>query len=116
MNKLEEKNPRTNHGSTPLHFAANSGHLDMYCRNSGQLNIVKYLMEVLEDKNPRDNHGATPLHYAAQNGHFKVSKYIIKNIEDGNPADNMGRTPLDFAYDNSFYHYLYHKFILFNVQ
>ena len=106
MIKLEDKNPRINDGRTPLHAAAFRGHL----------NIVKYLMEVLKDKIPRDNAGNTPLHFAAENGQFKVSKYIIDNVEDKNPANNTGSTPLDFAYNNSFYYYLYHKFILFNAQ
>ena len=41
---VDYKNPVDNYGNTPLHIAAEEGHLE----------IVKFFMENVDDKNPTD--------------------------------------------------------------
>ena len=68
MEKLENKNPGDNNGSTPLHFAARFGHLD----------VCSAIMEKLDNKNPMDNDGQTPLQYAVNSGNLEVySLYTV---------------------------------------
>jgi ankyrin repeat protein len=55
-------------GLTPLHDAAQIGHLEM----------VKIILEYAIDKNPEDNDGVTPLHDAAQIGHLEIVKIIME--------------------------------------
>jgi len=64
--------------STPLHTAANSGHL----------NIVKlFIVEKNCDPNIPGLDGMTPLHFAALSGHLHIVKYLID--EQGcNPCQN----------------------------
>ena len=88
MEISEDKSyPRSNHGFTPLHFAALNGHLD----------VCKYITEITDDKSPRCNSGSTPLHQAALNGHLDVCKYLMEIIDDKNPRCNDGLTPIEFA-------------------
>ena len=58
---LENRNPANNDGMSPLHYAAENGHLD----------IVKYIAEHLENKNPANNFGWTPLHFAAKKDYLE---------------------------------------------
>lgn len=52
---------------TPLHFAAEKGHLD----------IVTLLIDKGANINSRDSNNCTPLHIAAKYGRFCVVKYLI---------------------------------------
>jgi len=81
---VQDKNPATNDGKTPLHMAARRGHLD-FCR---------VMLENVQDKNPADNHGLTPLHVAAEFGRLEIYHLIMDNVQDKNPARNNGKTPL----------------------
>ena len=45
IDRLEDKNPRSEEGKTPLHFAAKAGHL----------NVCKFIIERVQDKNPKQN-------------------------------------------------------------
>jgi ankyrin repeat protein len=78
------KNPAANDGGTPLHLAAEKGHLE----------TVKLLLEHAKDKNPADNIGSTPLHWAAQKGHLETVKFLLEHAKDKNPANKHGMTPL----------------------
>ena len=60
MESVADKNPRLNHGGTPLHLAAISGHLEM-CR---------LILENIGDKNPVNNHGHTPRDMAKIHNHL----------------------------------------------
>ena len=82
MGKIVNKNPRDKCGMTPLHMAAQKGHLE----------VCKMIMECLEDKNPIDRLGETPLHFAAKNGHFDTCKLFIanENVDDINPQNIFG--------------------------
>ena len=72
---------------TPLHFAAEHGHLK----------ICETIITHLEDKNPAGNSGITPLHAAAYDGHLEICKLLMKNLDNKNPSDNDGKTPLHRA-------------------
>ena len=110
-------------GSTPLHFAAQNGHLEVcklimdnitdknpanvegempyhFAAKKGQLAVCQFMLENLSDKNPRARRGITPLHYAAQYGHVELCKLIMENLVDKNPSCSYGRTPLSLATDN----------------
>ena len=63
-------------GYTPLHMAAELGHLD----------IVKCLAKHLENKNPAMKNGETPIYHAAGKGHLEIIEYIAQYVEDKNPA------------------------------
>ena len=47
LNGMDDINPRSNQGVTPLHDAARNGHF----------NTFKYIIDSIEDKNPRTNLG-----------------------------------------------------------
>ena len=125
--EVEHKNPNRRRnwglfdsGGTPLHTAAEFGHLDIvkylieecHCdleakdryRNTplhqavrfGHLNIVKYLIEDCHcDPKEKNNNGWTPLFTASQEGHLEVVKYLIEECHcDPNEKNSDGWTPL----------------------
>ena len=85
-----DKNPSSNNGCTPLHAAAQNGHLD----------IFKFIYENIPEKNPQNVNGWLPLHYAAYNGHTAICKFIHESGSSLNPKTNRGWTPLHFAVCN----------------
>ena len=74
-------------GLTPLHSAAQKGHLDNCAV------IVKYASE----KNPIRNYRMTTLHIALYKGHLEICKILIYDAADESPKDNQGMTPIHFA-------------------
>ena len=48
-----DENPKDSEGWTPLHSAAQKGHMKIY----------NFLLERTEDKNPIDDHGITPIDF-----------------------------------------------------
>merc|ERR1712080_124164 len=79
LDNLEgDKNPPNkidsdvSNGRTPLHAAAQWGHLE----------VVKAISKVIVDKNPGDGHKYTPFHLASQNSHLPVVKYLINFVPD----------------------------------
>ncbi|MEN6625295.1 MAG: M56 family metallopeptidase [Candidatus Sumerlaeia bacterium] len=74
-------------GFTPLHMAAQNGHLD----------TVKLLIGKGADVSARSETGLTPLHLAAQGGHGETAEAIIAAGADVNAKDNSGNTPLTLA-------------------
>ena len=97
---MDNKNPANISGLTPLHGAAQNGHLE----------VCKYLMNKVDNKNPAENTGTTPLHCAADRGHLEICKFIASQIDNKNPANNQGTGPsqlfintiLDLANDQLF--------------
>ncbi len=77
-------------GSTPLHFAA----------ANGNVNMVAFLLDRVENNNPQtgidveDNNKATPLFYAVDNNHFPVVTYLVEKGCNINAKDESGKTPL----------------------
>ena len=82
-------------GSTPLHFAAYNGHLE----------VCKLIMDNITDKNPANtvternmDEGETPFHFAAKAGQLAVCQLFLDNLSDKNPASKIsGLTPLHHA-------------------
>ena len=83
----ELRNPGNRTGITPLHVAAQNGHLQ----------VCKLLIQSTDDKNPKAKHDGTPLHYAAKMGHLDICKLIMENISDKNPHDSFSKTPFKIA-------------------
>ena len=54
MKNTEDKNPQDTRGTTPLHYAAYYGHLQ----------ICEAIMDELTDKNPSNKLGLTPMDMA----------------------------------------------------
>ena len=88
IRKTGDQNPkRASDGWTPLHHAAQKGHLE----------VCKFLMSALVDKNPGNKIRWTPLHSAVKRGHLKICQYFMEAIVDKNPVDQNGWTPLQLA-------------------
>ena len=105
-------NPKDDKEWTPLHLAAQNGHL----------NICKFIMESLDPEAinpPGCRTQSTPLHLAAVNGHLPVCKLIIKKLTDKspdslNPKDVFDITPLHLVADHD--HYEICKLILLSIR
>lgn len=113
---------RHKHQWTPLHIAAERGHLSL-CKyitkkyknkcadriegltplylaaQNGHKRVCKFLISLLKDGEVPISirNGVTPLHAAAMNGHVKVCQMIINTIADKNPKDDDAWTPLHSA-------------------
>uniref|UniRef100_A0A4X2KGW5 Ankyrin repeat domain 6 n=1 Tax=Vombatus ursinus TaxID=29139 RepID=A0A4X2KGW5_VOMUR len=77
----------TKHGRTPLHLAANKGHLP----------VVQILLKAGCDLDVQDDVGDTALHIAAALNHKKVAKILLEAGADGTIVNNAGQTPLETA-------------------
>ena len=101
MDCVEDKNPKDLNGETPLHRAAESGHLD----------ICKLILEnpSVKDKNPkclkswdresgRNFKGQTPLHLAAKGRHLEICKVIMNFTKNKSPKRTDGKTPGQLAH------------------
>ncbi len=75
------------YGWTPLHQAAENGHLS----------VVQYLCEQGADMEAMDLNGDTPLHWAAYNGHLSMMQYLCEQGADKEASDRQDRTPLHLA-------------------
>ena len=93
------RNPKDCNGNTPLHFAVENGHDDIFDLIVGS--VGNGAMEI----NPPNNFGTTPIHLAAKIGNFHVCEHYLDI--DGSarfpsdnfvaPADSNNDTPLHFA-------------------
>ena len=75
--------------TTPLHFAAENGHLK----------VVEHIASKLRDKNVPNQNGYTPLHCAAAQGHHEIVEYLSKFVDNPNRqiSNNQNITPLKTA-------------------
>ncbi|PMB49328.1 hypothetical protein CEN39_21405 [Fischerella thermalis CCMEE 5201] len=76
--------------STPLHFAAHRGHLE----------VVHSLITAGANVNAGEDNGSNsiPLHWAATGGHLEVSQVLVENGADMNAIDGWyNLTPLGWA-------------------
>ncbi|XP_048368101.1 histone-lysine N-methyltransferase EHMT1 [Sphaerodactylus townsendi] len=114
--KMEHQNKRT-----PLHAAAESGHVDichmliqaganidncsedqrtplMEASENNHLEAVKYLIKAGALVDPKDAEGSTCLHLAAKKGHYEVVQHLLSNGQmDVNCQDDGGWTPMIWA-------------------
>ena len=83
---------RSKGGETPLHYAAQRGHV----------RAAELLVAAGADVNARDNdrNRLTPLHWAAIYGHSKVVVLLLEHKADRTAKDWDGRTPLSHAISN----------------
>jgi cyclase len=127
IKRLLEKNPglleaRSGNEKTPLHFAAQGGHMEIvelllgngadvnaknialetplhYAAAMGFKEIVDLLISKGAVLNSGTTNGSTPLHYAANFGNPEIIQVLIEKDADVNCRDRYGNTPLDLAYD-----------------
>ncbi|NXX97576.1 EHMT1 methyltransferase, partial [Centropus bengalensis] len=114
--KMETQSKRT-----PLHAAAESGHVDichmliqaganidtcsedqrtplMEAAENNHLETVKYLIKAGALVDPKDAEGSTCLHLAAKKGHYDIVQYLLSNGKmDVNCQDDGGWTPMIWA-------------------
>ena len=87
---------------SPLHEAAENGHLLVYKLTIEKL--IKYVKDISDIQfiNPVGSNGETPLHIAARNGHLKICELIVKNISrfQAEIVDEHQRFPLHYAAEN----------------
>jgi len=90
---------------TPLHIVAESGNLE----------LIKLLIQQNIDINVRDSQGSTPLHLACANGHLKAVHMLVGagGAKINSRKEKSFRTPLHLASANGHaevVEYLAHKF------
>ena len=64
---------------------------------SGQLEVVKWLVEKGADVNATNKDGRTVLHSAADSGQLDVVKWLVEKGADVNATDKDGKTVLHMA-------------------
>lgn len=64
---------------------------------TGNLELVKLLVDMGTDVNAKGYGAATALHYASVNGHIDVVQFLIKQGADVNSADDKGGTALIYS-------------------
>ncbi len=80
-------NVRDEDGLTPLHLAAQHGHLK----------LARFLIDHGASVDARDLMGATPLHRAIYEGHTHVVRLLLDRGANVHARDNEGNAPLDAA-------------------
>ena len=79
-------------GNLPLHFAARNGNLD----------AVKFILDMDCDPNCKGELERIPLHYASKGGHIEVVKFLVdKHHSDPLCLDEHKNTPLHLAVKNN---------------
>ena len=81
------KNPKDQHGMTPLHDAAMKGSFE----------LCKLILENITMKNPTDNWGDTPLHYAVKYNRFEICQLFIANVDGTQPMASIWETAKGYA-------------------
>ena len=67
---IEDKNPPSNSGNTPLHYAA----------IHGQLEICKFIFQNVEDKHPPNRNGRTPKDLAKEHNNLKIWQFFHQDL------------------------------------
>ena len=82
------KNPKTDCGLTPLHFAARHRQWHCAAQRCGFCNIFRMIINVTGDVNPVSIQGDTPLQNAAIYRHFGICIIILDKLKDKILEDN----------------------------
>ncbi|UJR28918.1 hypothetical protein I4U23_010136 [Adineta vaga] len=82
----DDINLQDNHGWTPLHEAANHGHVD----------IVRYLLDCKANINVRANNGITTLIDACNSGRLDIIEVLLSYGAKTNIRTNNGYTAVDY--------------------
>lgn len=77
-------------GLTPLHWAANRGHIE----------DIKALVEAGAEVQAKDRDGVTPLHSAAKRGHAEAIMALVEAGAEVHAKDKDGNRPIDLAAKN----------------
>ena len=80
-------NATGNNGGTPLHLAAQEGHVD----------LARMLLDKGAEVDARDAKGETPLHRATEKGHTDVAGLLLARGADVNATSKNGATALHWA-------------------
>ena len=80
-------NAKNKESLTPLHIAAEKGHIE----------FVKMLVKYGAKVNVLTNKYESPLHLAARNGHYEVSEFLAKNGAILDAKNYNKKTPTDVA-------------------
>jgi hypothetical protein len=117
LEKGAEVNTMNSGGSTPLHYAAENGHVelaitliqkgaDVDAKNmhgstplhtacaDGRTEVAMVLLEEGANVNADTSSGRRPLHSACEGGHAEVAMVLLENGADVNAHTNTGYTPL----------------------
>lgn len=87
-------NKKTKNGSTALHLAVNSGHIDI---------VTKLILEHKADISQQDDNGFTPLHVAAYYDRVDIINLLLNQLESPNKIkfvnckSKLGSTALNLA-------------------
>lgn len=87
ISKGTNVNIKNNVSCTPLHYAAEYGHLV----------VTELLIASSADVNAQTMNYLTPLHMAARRGHYNVVDLLIEKGADIKAKTKKGRTALDYA-------------------
>jgi ankyrin repeat protein len=78
------RRPPTSAGNTPLHWAAETGRLD----------LAKLLLEYKADVNAKNQASQTPLYFAARANQIELARFLFAREAKINARDTSGHTPL----------------------
>jgi cytohesin len=81
------RRPWTDDRNTPLHIAS----------DSGELAVVRVLLEHGVDVNAKDKGNSTPLHNALKEGHVDIAQLLLQRGADPEVRDEDMNTPLHLA-------------------
>jgi len=85
VNQKAEINAKDKDDWTPLHYAAQQGHLS----------VVEYLVNQKANINPTNKYNQTPLGVAMQNGKSNVVEFLKRNEEEQRLRDEAKRKQRD---------------------
>ena len=99
MDNMDDKNPKSNSGTTPLHLAVKGKEIHAPgVAVNGNLPMYQLIIKNAVEKNPKcEDWGRTPFHLAAFHGNFPICQFYMKNFENKSPKDRFGQTPLHLA-------------------